>query len=379
MARKRNGLNIYRRKSDGRFEGRYIEVDDDTGKRKLRSTYGKTYKEVVDKLVKIKSERVKLTKKTSMTVGEIFTLWLSHTFDRVKQSTYANYKSKIVTHIFPILGDVRYDFLTVEKLNRFVADKLRSGRVKNGGALSERYVRDIAVLIKSGCGFAAKNHGFHNPAVNIELPKPKTKELNLFSNDEQNKLVKSLLAGENLFHTGVLLSVYSGVRIGELAALTWNDIDLKNKKILIRRTLQRVKNFDENSKGKTKLILTEPKSDTSRRTIPIPDCLMPILEKAKADSDSYLLSGASKPVEPRTIQNRFKKILKNTELPSLNFHALRHLFATNCLQRGFDVKTLSELLGHSDATVTLKRYIHSSDERKRECMNKLNFMFDYKF
>ena len=374
MARKRNGMNIYKRR-DGRYEGRYIVVDADTGARKMRYTYGGTYKEVFDRLVEIKAGKAKPPIKTSMTVGEIFALWLAHITPRVKQSTYANYKMKIDTHIFPVLGGVRYDFLTAEKLNRFIADKAQSGRVKNGGALSERYVRDIAVLIKSVCGFAAKNHGFHNPAANLELPKPAKNELAMLNIDEQNKLVKTLLTAENLFYTGVLLSVYSGVRIGELAALTWNDIDIKNRKIYIRRTLQRVKNFDKTCAGKTKLILTAPKSGASQRTIPIPDCLLPILEKSKADDNCYVLSGTCNPVEPRTIQNRFKRILKNAELPSLNFHSLRHMFATNCLQRGFDVKTLSELLGHSDATVTLKRYVHSSDERKRECMNMLNFGF----
>jgi integrase len=203
------------------------------------------------------------------------------------------------------------------------------------------------------------------------LPKPKPKEAVLFNKSEQSSLEKFLIAAESLFSVGVLISLFLGIRIGELCALKWKDVDLAAKEIHVRHTLQRIKNFDVNKKNKTELVLTEPKSDKSHRTVPLPDFLIPILAKWKVDGDYFVLSGTKKPVEPRTVQNRFKRLLNGAGLPSTNFHSLHHLFATNCLQCNCDVKTLSELLGHSSADTTLKRYVHTSDERKRECINML--------
>ena len=122
---------------------------------------------------------------------------------------------------------------------------------------------------------------------------------------------------------------------------------------------------------KTKLIITEPKSQSSKRTIPVPDCLIPMLKELKSKADSYVLTGSCKPIEPRTMQYRFKRILDNVNLPSYRFHSLRHAFASGAIEIGFDVKTLSEILGHSSVQITLDRYVHSSFDHKRNCMNRL--------
>lgn len=373
MARKRSGLNIYKRKSDGRYEGRYRTVDPRSGAKKTHSVYGKTYKAAADKLIVLLAGKAKPVRKTAMTFGEIANLWRQSIFPAVKISTYANYDMKLRAHILPIFGETRYDYLSADMLDRFISGLLKSGRVRDKTALSSRYVRDIAVLIVTICAFAAKHHGLHNPAADITLPKPKPKESVLLGKNEQVRLQKKLLTAGNLFSAGVLTSLYTGVRIGELCALTWKDIDLNEGVLRVNKTLQRVKVFDHAKigKNKTELVLTAPKSDMSRRTIPIPDCLLSILKRAKSADNCYVLSGTSCPVEPRTAQNRFKSLLKNARLPSVHFHALRHMFATNCLQCGCDVKTLSEILGHSSVTTTLNRYVHTSDERKRECVNML--------
>ena len=161
-----------------------------------------------------------------------------------------------------------------------------------------------------------------------------------------------------------------GLRIGEVCALQWKDIDLEKRILTVSKTIQRVQ--CRTGAKHTKLIITEPKSESSKRTIPIPDCLLPLLKQFRDNDEVSVVSGKKKPVEPRTMQYRFAKILHNADLPSFNYHSLRHLFATRCVELGFDVKTLSEILGHSSVEVTLNRYIHSDLERKRTCMSLLS-------
>ena len=170
---------------------------------------------------------------------------------------------------------------------------------------------------------------------------------------------------------GIALSLHTGIRIGELCALQWKDIDLTNRTITVRKTVQRIKCYG--GKNKTKLVITEPKSASSARIIPIPDCLIVVLEKFKDNADKYVLSGKYSPVEPRTVQYRFASVLKKANLPSVHYHSLRHAFATNCISLGFDVKTLSEILGHSSVEITLNRYVHSSLDRKRACMDMVKW------
>ena len=166
----------------------------------------------------------------------------------------------------------------------------------------------------------------------------------------------------------VLLSYNMGLRIGEVCGLRWDDIDLHKGTLTIRKTVQRIY---ENRK--TKIYIGSPKSKCSERIIPIPGFLLPILKEYKRCE--YVLSGCEKVVEPRTLQYRFKTLLKKAKIPSVTFHSLRHSFATNCIKLGFDVKTLSEILGHSSVEITLNRYVHSSMDRKRACMDMMKKSF----
>ncbi|MBP3856662.1 MAG: site-specific integrase, partial [Ruminiclostridium sp.] len=170
---------------------------------------------------------------------------------------------------------------------------------------------------------------------------------------------------------GIAVCLYTGIRIGELCAMQWKDIDLEKRTLTVKKTIQRIQTPDNTKR--TKLVITEPKSQSSIRIIPIPECLAEKLGSYVGNEDDYILSGTSKPVEPRTMQNRFARILKNANLPSLHFHSLRHAFATKCIALGFDVKTLSEILGHSSIELTLNRYVHSSMDRKKACMDKLTW------
>ena len=316
------------------------------------------YKMMIDQTVMQQTPAV-----TEMTVRQPAAEWLYVTRNRIKESTAANYRMKLDKHILPAFGERNIAVLAAKDIYAFIESKLKSG-------LSARYVTDIIVLLKSIYRYACREYAVRNVLDGIVLPKKKTSEVRTLTKTQQKELSSYLNNNRSNTTLGIALSLYTGVRIGELCALQWQDIDLANSTLTVRKTIQRIQCFD--GKRKTQLIITEPKSANSLRTIPIPDCIMPMLKEFEGKGSEYILSGSCRPVEPRTMQNRFKRVLNNANLPSINYHALRHSFSTSALELGFDIKTLSEILGHSSVEVTLNRYIHSSMDRKRACMNLLS-------
>lgn len=357
----RRGENIYKRK-DGRWEGRYRTGFDAAGKPKYRSIYAKTYHEVKSKLSVLKINPIQYTSSGNLTVKELFTDWLDAVRRRVKESTYANYRMKFEKHIFPSFGGYAYDKLNAKAVYTFIEQKIRTG-------LSVKYVADIIVVFKSACKYVSKEYGYNNPLLNVMLPKAEKKEMHLFSEQQQLLLCQHLMSDVDFTKLGVLLSYYTGIRIGELCALKWSDFDFERGVLYIKRTVQRIS--ETYNKRSTRILIDVPKSKSSIRSIPLPSFLLSFLKKYNRSTTNYLLSGTEKVIEPRTMQYRFKALLKKAELPSINFHSLRHMFATNCVKLGFDIKTLSELLGHSSVDTTLNRYVHSSLERKKACMDLL--------
>lgn len=355
----RRGENIYKRK-DGRWEGRYKNGFKPNGKAKYSSIYGKSYAEVrsamIDKRLQLQTE----TTACHLKFGEVVKLWLESIRNTVKESTYTNYLMKVEKHILARLGGIPYDKLTIKNLNDFISERLSTG-------LSAKYVLDIAVLIKSVTKFAHRQFGYADKAEFMTLPKrEKSSEKQLLNNSQQNILTAHLMSNITLSNAGILLAAATGIRIGELCGLKWSDIDFEKSTITVRRTIQRIKN--QEGELSTKLIVSTPKSRTSLREIPIPEFLRSVLEKLKAGENSFVLTGNSKFIEPRTMQYRFKSVLKKLDLPQVSFHALRHMFATKCVALGIDMKTLSEILGHSSVKITLDRYVHSSMDRKQSCM-----------
>lgn len=169
--------------------------------------------------------------------------------------------------------------------------------------------------------------------------------------------------------------MYTGIRIGEICALKFEDISLSDKIIHIDKTVQRVQNFNETSPQKTSVIITLPKSPKSIRDIPIPNFIINIIkENFECSPNAFLLSGNTSFIEPRTLENRFNSILKQCDIENVNFHVLRHTFATHSVEVGFETKSLSEILGHSSVNITLNRYVHTSMQLKQKNMAKLNFM-----
>lgn len=359
-----NRISIYKRK-DGRYEGRVFIKKDENGKRKYKSFYGGSKNEVMakynDSFTSINSNQYTIT---DLTIKELSLEWLSVMSAHIKESTAANYKMKLNKHIIAAFGEMKCCDLKSKHLYSFIDRSLKSG-------LSSRYISDIIVIIKSIYKYAQREYNIKNVTEGMIMPKKEKAEVRLLSETEQQKLKKYLK--ENLDRTslGIVLSLYMGLRIGELCALQWEDIDMKKRILTVNKTIQRVQSPIENKK--TRLIITEPKSERSKREIPIPDNIIKMLKQFIGDRDDYVISENKKPIEPRTLQYRFAKILKNVNLPSVHFHSLRHLFATRAVALGFDIKTLSELLGHSSVELTLNRYVHSSFERKRSCMELMKW------
>lgn len=361
MSMARRGENIYKRK-DGRWEGRYKAGYDATGKAKYRSVYAKSYQAVKEKLMSLKSAPVQHEHSGRLTVKELFEEWMSAVKLKVKLSTYANYRMKADKHILPVFGGIRYEKLTTKMLHAFIEEKMKSG-------LSAKYVSDIVIVFKSMAKYTAITHNFQNPLANVVLPKAEKKELRLLTESQQQQLCRTLADEKSKTSLCVLLSLYAGLRVGEVCALKWSDIDFEKNILTVNRTVQRIKTTA--SACATTISIGKPKSRSSMRQIPLPELLTDMLNCFYQKNDSYILSGSERIIEPRTMQYRFKSLLQKANLPSINYHALRHMFATNCVKAGFDVKTLSELLGHCSVETTLNRYVHSSMERKAECMSLL--------
>ncbi|MDR2571663.1 MAG: site-specific integrase, partial [Oscillospiraceae bacterium] len=313
----------------------------------------------------------KTTQKCGLTVKELFEMWLCHIRHKIKDSSYANYLMKLELHIYPAFGDLKFESITHKSIDGFINEKLSVGRIK-GGKLSEKYVSDMVMLLKSLGKFAERQYNYENPLRNISAPKTQHKELLVPPMHEQRSLINYLLRNPSARNLGILLCLYTGIRLGELCAMKWSDVDFDERVLRVNKTAQRIKRFDGDKS--TELIISTPKSARSNREIPLQGFLLSILAKYQQSSDSYLLSGTDKAVEPRLMQYYFNTILKKANLPSFNFHTCRHIFATNCIAAGFDIKTLSEILGHSTVELTLNRYVHSSKERKRECMELLKLV-----
>jgi integrase len=190
---------------------------------------------------------------------------------------------------------------------------------------------------------------------------------------ERESLIGILMEDMDSFKFGVFLALYTGIRIGELCALQWKDIDFARATLKVRKTIQRIQNTDSHATSKTKIVISEPKSKSSIREIPLTSSIMEIAWKFVSFPDSYILTGTGRYIEPRTMQNHFKLYVKQSGISDANFHALRHTFATRCVKVGFEIKSLSEILGHASVNITLNRYVHSSFELKRSNMSKLIF------
>lgn len=309
------------------------------------------------------------------TYSRILDDWLLASRLKIKESSYTRYCRLADTHIRPQLGSYLLSELTTRVVEEFIARQFTSGRLDHSGGLSNKTVTDILTIIKSTMEYA-EYLGF-NVSCNLSrlIVKKENKEMRVLTVNEQKSLSNILLTDTDLYKFGVLLSLYTGIRIGELCALQWKNLNLTDSVLKITKTLQRIPNLSSGTAARTKIVITEPKSRHSVREIPMPDFLTDKARQFSGLPEEYVLTGKKgKYVEPRTMQNHFKTYIEESGIKCTNFHALRHTFATRCVEAGFDIKSLSEILGHSNVNITLNRYVHSSLELKRSNMNKLTII-----
>jgi integrase len=311
-----------------------------------------------------------LSNPVSHTVADMAAQWLSVAALRVKPSTLAVYEATTKLHILPQLGDMRVRDLTTVLVSEFALEKLNSGRRDGKGGLAPKTVRCILSALKGIIEYTA-NEIPGECHVAMTYPRSQPPKMRVLSHSEQTMLCGVLLADLNIYNVGILLCLYTGLRIGEICALRWQDFSRDFEKLSVCHSMRRIPGNHIDGR-KTRIIIDTPKSKAAMRDVPIPKFLSLLLKEHFHEDRLFFLSTSKKVLtEPRTIQNHFKRVIKTANIPDANFHSLRHTFSTRCIEAGVDVKSLSEILGHANVNITLNCYVHSSFEQKQESMSKL--------
>lgn len=295
--------------------------------------------------------------------------WLTHYIKpSSKQRTFEQYSKVAQIHILPYLGDIELTDLTPFVLQKFITDLTTNGNKRTGKGLSPNFVKTILSVIQNSLKTAHLVGYLPEYSANkIKRPKIVEKQVECFSIQEQKKIEEAALSAKKDKYRGIILCLYTGLRIGELLALTWNDVDFEKSILSVTKTCH-----DGNENGKHIRIIDTPKTENSRRQIPLSKTLVKMLkEMIKKSKCEFVIADGEKPVFIRSYQRMFELFLKKLGLQHKGFHSLRHTFATRAMECGMDVKSLSEILGHKNATITLNRYAHSLWEHKAEMMNKL--------
>lgn len=370
----RHGENIRKRK-DGRWEARYIQRYTAGGQAIYRYVYGKTYQEAKNKRQN-EQETAKQLAQTmcqdrKLTFAQLADEWLLTKEAIVKPSTYANYVRIVQRHLLPELGTCYVSALRQAELEQFLQYKLQSGRLDGPGGLSVKTVSDVRSVLKMIVAYG-ESRGFGNLAsVHLKLPAFRQPQISVLSGRDQERLGTYLFSETKPLNLGIMLSLYAGLRIGEVCALQWQDFDFDAGTITVSKTVIRIQNTEPNAVSRTRLLIEKPKTAASARVVPLPDDLLPIYMENRKASACYVLTGTDQFMEPRRCLDKYKKVLAAAGTADYNYHALRHTFATQCVDHGFDIKTLSEIMGHANVTITMQRYVHPSLSRKKEQMNLL--------
>ena len=377
----KKGENIYRRK-DGRWEARYIKGYSPEGRARYGYCYGRTYYEAKNKAGQARAALLHHQPLPGRDRKKRFAVccdeWLQLKRNSIRESTYVKYGTIIEKHIKPGLGGCFTDTLSELLVEQFGYDLLHKEK------LAPKTVRDILSLLRSILTYTERQFPSMQP-VSVTYPRENRKEMRVLSPEEQRRFTEYLLQDMDSCRFGMLLALLTGLRVGEICALRWSDISLSHRTISVRQTMQRLKDTEnvENTESqesgenrKTKILISASKSNTSVRVIPLNRELTELCRKWKPlNPKAYVLTGEGKRyMEPRTLQYRMERYTKACGLEGVHFHTLRHSFATRCVEAGFEMKSLSEILGHSSPRITLERYVHSSLELKRENMDRLTLM-----
>lgn len=362
----RRGENIYKRK-DGRWEGRYVKGRKENGTIHYGYIYGYKYQEVKQQLIVLKSIQKTPSEMTIQNYQGTFSDWVKYWLkaikNEIKPSTYTSYSTKLIHHILPVFGDYRVCGIQKKQVEQWL-NMLKE-------KLSISSIHAIYRVFRSCLNYAVKQSVIHiNPCVGVQLPKQQANTVQSLTKQEQKRIEQE--AKQNKFGLPVLIALETGMRIGEISGLKWEDIDFSEEIIQVKRTLQRIQVSTETAGKKTQLVELTPKSSHSVRMIPLSNKMSQHLQEIKKNAQCDYVLGRNKALEPRVINYHFKQICNRAGLPSFHFHALRHTFATRCLENGVTVATISDLLGHSSIKMTLDTYISSFLADKRQAVNGIS-------
>lgn len=374
----RKGENIYKRK-DGRWEGRYIKGRRPDGKSVYGYVYAYTYKDAKEKLhlAAIQKNSSPAQNTTQVTFENVSIQWISSQKTRVKESTLNKYNNLLRLYIIPRIGKINLEVISYKDVTQLRDELLQHGGAQQKG-LSPKTVSDTMSVIKNILHYSLQSGYEHSFDTRLIRVKQTAHELRILSPSEQRTLYMYLTNNPSKNNIAILICMMTGLRIGEVCALRWEDISFEDHTIHVNGTMQRVQDIS-NPNEKTKVILTTPKSASGKRIIPMPESLEEALLNMSEIKTGFVLSSKdSHFTEPRVLQYHFKKVSVHLGIQQVNFHALRHTFATRCVEIGFDVKSLSEILGHSSVSITMNRYVHPSLDLKRENMQRLSAVFTVK-
>jgi integrase len=298
-------------------------------------------------------------------ISDIVHLWKADKRKYIKKSSFSAYAILISNHILPSFGNLYT--VTESDVQEFVLKKLDEG-------LSQKSIKDILIVLKMILKFGAKNKWVDFWQFDVQFPTVCEKSnIEVLSKSEQKIIMNHIKDNFTFRNLGIFICLSAGMRIGEICALSWEDIDIDKGIIKVRRTIQRIYVMEETI-NRTELVFDVPKTQNSVRDIPISIDLLRILKPLKkiTNNSFYVLTNDIKPTEPRTYRSYYKKLMKELGLPDLKFHGLRHSFATRCIESKCDYKTVSVLLGHSNVSTTLNLYVHPNLEQKKKCIDQMS-------
>ncbi len=303
--------------------------------------------------------------KEQRTFHYVYDEWYQKKRNFVKESTMSCYATTAETHLVPRFGI--QTSINEQEVQDFVLLKLREG-------LSHKTVKDMVIVLRMVVRYGCRMGYFEATPWDIRFPKEcKKGDLEVMSIENQRQLLSFLHSNINCRNVGLIICMNTGLRIGELCALKWKDIDLRNGVLRVSHTLIRVYKIDDNTHRYTNVEVTTPKTVNSIREIPLTNSLTALLKPlCKVMNEEYfIMSNNTKPIEPRTLRNYFNRILDNLNIPRIKFHGLRHSFATRCIESRCDYKTVSMILGHSSINTTLNLYVHPDNGQKKKCIEKM--------
>lgn len=304
--------------------------------------------------------------KEQMKIKDIVNLWKEEKKRYVKQSTYVTYVALVDKHIVSYFGEK--EKILDEDIQSFILNKIDE-------KLTQKTIKDIIMILKMIIKFGSKNNLIEYHEIEALFPTEREKKkLEILSINDQKRLINYLKDNINFKNLGIFICLSTGLRIGEICALKWKDIDIDKKIFIVGKTIQRIYDYDQMN---TEIIISEPKTINSYREIPLTSELYRIIKSFKKflNKEYYVISNDINPIEPRTYRNYFNKILKKLDIPVIKFHGIRHSFATRCIESNCDYKTVSVILGHSSITTTMNLYVHPNIEQKRKVILKMEKLF----